>query len=338
MSREVDSVRAPNIYDVARLAGVSHQTVSRVINGSASIRDETRLRVQRAMTQLNYRPSRVARSLATSKTRMIGVLADNSGLFGPVSLLHAMERQARQAGYYAVSASVDASSAASIEDGVNHLMALDIEAMVVIAPQSKVLDVVKSMIGQIPMVTIDSTNRSDVFSVAIDNEGGARIAVRHLIDRGHKKILHISGPDGWLESDARVRGYQLEMIANNLSPMEVIPGSWAAETGYQVGLRLCEKPLDFTAVFTANDHIAFGFIHALKSRGYTVPKDVSLIGFDDIPDCPYFDPPLTSIRQDFGEVGKRAIALLLDELGGTTNIRRERIVPKLVERESVSSR
>lgn len=336
MSKNTEAQRAASMYDVARLAGVSHQTVSRVINENASVSQSTREKVQAAMTQLNYRPNRAARSLATARTKLLGVLASDTGQFGPASLMHAIEHSSREAGYFAVASSVDGQSRSSIAEGMTQLLELGVEALIVVAPQAAVLDVAKSLSMNLPMVTIDSSNRMDVFTVAVDNYSGARLAVRHLIEAGHKKILHIRGPIGWVEAEARIKGYRDELEAHGLAPLEVVQGDWSSQTGYLVGQQLASRTQEFTAVFVANDHMVLGLLHAFKETGISVPSDVSVIGFDDLPDAAHFEPPLTTIRQNFHEVGRRAVALLLDELTGVESIRHEQILPQLVVRASVA--
>lgn len=337
MSKPNEAPRAANMYDVARLAGVSHQTVSRVINENASVSDSTREKVQAAMAQLNYRPNRAARSLATSRTKLLGVLASDTGQFGPASLMHAIEHSAREAGYFAVASSVDGQSRDSIAEGMTQLLELGVEALIVVAPQAAVLDVAKSLSMNLPMVTIDSSNRMDVFTVAVDNYSGARLAVRHLIEAGHKQILHICGPVGWVEAEARVKGYRDELQAHGLEVVDVVQGDWSSQTGWVVGQQLAKRINDFTGIFVANDHMVLGLLHAFKDAGISVPGDVSVVGFDDLPDAAHFAPPLTTIRQNFHEVGRRAVALLLDELTGVESIRHEQIVPQLVKRDSVAA-
>ncbi len=337
MTKPNETTRAASMYDVAHLAGVSHQTVSRVINENTSVSESTREKVQSAMAALNYRPNRAARSLATAKTKLLGVLASDTGQFGPASLMHAIEHASREAGYFAVASSVDGQSHDSIAAGMAQLLELGVEALIVVAPQAAVLDVAKSLSMNLPMVTIDSSNRMDVFTVAVDNYSGARLAVRHLVEAGHKKIVHIRGPVGWVEAEARVKGYRDELEAQGLELADVVQGDWTSETGWLVGQELAKRIEDFTAIFVANDHMVLGLLHAFREAGISVPTDVSIIGFDDLPDAAHFAPPLTTIRQNFHEVGRRAVALLLEELTGVESIRHEQIVPQLVQRESVAA-
>lgn len=331
-----ENKRAASIYDVAKLAGVSHQTVSRAINNADNIREETRQRVLDAMAELKYQPNRAARSLATSRSKLIGVLTSDAGIFSAENLRLAIDTETRAEGYFAVAVRVDGESEVSIENAVNQLKELGIEAIIVVAPQSKVVEVAKRVDPRLPMVTIDFIDRPDVFSVSIDNYSGARVATRHLIEHGHKKILHIAGPANQYESIERARGYNDEMVAAGLKPLKIIQGDWTSQTGFNIGNELTGKKRDFTAIFACNDNTALGLLHAFTARGLRVPLDISMVGFDDAPESEFFTPPLTTMHQDFGVVGRRAVALLFEEIAGVPNIRREQVLPTLTVRKSVA--
>jgi DNA-binding LacI/PurR family transcriptional regulator len=331
-----EKAKAASIYDVAKAAGVSHQTVSRVINNADNIREETRQKVLDAMNQLKYQPNRAARSLATSRSKLIGVLTSDAGIFSAENLRLAIDTETRAEGYFAVAVRVDGESEGSIENAVKQLKELGIEAIIVIAPQSKVVEVAKRVDPELPMVTIDFIDRPDLFSVSIDNYSGARIATRHLIEQGHKKILHIAGPKKQFESLERLRGYKDELQAHGLEPLKIVQGDWTSETGFNIGNKLASRTKDFTAIFACNDNLAVGLLHAFTANGINVPKDVSVVGFDDAPESAYFNPPLTTMHQDFGVVGRRAVALLFEELAGVANIRREQVLPTLTVRKSVA--
>jgi DNA-binding LacI/PurR family transcriptional regulator len=231
---------------------------------------------------------------------------------------------------------VDGESETSIENAVNQLKELGIEAIIVVAPQSKVVDVAKRVDPRLPMVTIDFIDRPDVFSVSIDNYSGARVATRHLIENGHKKILHIAGPANQYESIERSRGYNDEMVAAGLKPLKIVQGDWTSQTGFNIGNDLTSKKRAFTAIFACNDNTALGLLHAFTAKGLRVPLDVSMVGFDDAPESEFFTPPLTTMHQDFGVVGRRAVALLFEEIAGVPNIRREQVLPTLTVRKSVA--
>jgi DNA-binding LacI/PurR family transcriptional regulator len=212
-------------------------------------------------------------------------------------------------------------------------MSQAIEGLVVIAPQVTVLDAVKELAIGVPLVTLDSTGRDAARSLAVDQVAGARLATRHLIDLGHEEIVHIAGPQDWIEAEARMRGFLDEIGDAELRTHPPILGDWTADFGHRAGRELA-RFRDFTAVFAANDQMALGLLHAFREAGLDVPGDVSVVGFDDIPESAHFWPPLTTVHQDFAELGRRAVGLLLGELGGDRDNAQHRIVPELVIRDS----
>lgn len=302
--------RAPSIRDVARLAGVSHQTVSRVLNHHPSIRPETKQRVLDVMAELQYKPNRAARALVTSRSRTLGILASSSTQYGPASSIAAIEAAARQAGYWVSTANIEASDPVSIADGAAHLAAQGVEGFVVLAPQVRVFDALAELSIDVPYVTLQSAGRNPDRTLSVDQIAGARLATRHLIELGHRDIYHLAGPQDWIEAEARMRGFLDEMSAQDVPTTAPILGDWTAEFGYYAGRELLTVR-DFTAIFASNDQMALGLMHAIRDAGLEIPRDVSIVGFDDIPEAAHFWPPLTTVRQDFAELGRRCVALLL---------------------------
>jgi len=337
MSMSGEKGRAPNIRDVAALAGVSYQTVSRVLNNSESIKDSTRLRVQEAIDQLGYRPNQAARALVTSRSRSIGVLAaDSKEQYGPTTAINSIEQHARQAGYRLSITNINSSDSSSIKAGLDYLLSQAVEAVVVIAPQVRVFDVINELSLTVPFVTLESTGRDPRHSLSVDQIAGARLATKHLIDLGHEDILHISGPQDWIEAEARMQGFLHEINAADLRVRAPVLGDWSAHFGYYAGLELL-KFRDFTAVFAGNDQMALGFMHACNELGLSVPGDISVVGFDDIPEAAHFWPPLTTVRQNFAELGRRAISLLLAELNGSVEREHLSVPAELIVRETTAS-
>lgn len=332
---EPEKVRAPNIRDVARVAGVSYQTVSRVLNKSESIRPATRDRVLEAIEELGYRPNQAARALVTSRSRTIGILSSQTANYGPSTAINAIEGAARAAGYRVSITNTSSGDYASIRAGLDYLLQQGIEALVVIAPQVRVFEAIQEVALNVPVITLESTGRDIGHSVSVDQEEGARIATRHLIELGHREIMHIAGPQDWIEAESRMQGYLHALGDAELRTRAPILGDWTASFGYYAGLELL-RMRDFTALFAANDQMALGFMHACRESGLDVPGDVSVIGFDDIPEAAHFAPPLTTVRQDFAEIGRRAIAVLLTELRGEAPTVARIIAPELVLRESTA--
>jgi len=330
----VDRVRAPNIRDVARLAGVSYQTVSRVLNDSPNIRSATRDRVLAAIDELGYRPNQAARTLVTSRSRTIGVLTSMSVHYGPTTAINALEVSAREAGYRISLTTLATGDDASIRGSLDFLMSQGIEALVVIAPQERIIQALADASMSIPTITLDTSGRANAHSVGVDQVTGARLATQHLIDLGHTDIVHIAGPRDWIEADARMQGYLQALSDADLRTRAPILGDWSAAFGYYAGRELL-RYRDFTAVFAGNDQMALGFLHACREMGIDAPGEMSVVGFDDIPEAAHFAPPLTTVRQDFAEIGRRAMSMLLALIDGG-DAEQARVLPELVVRASTA--
>ncbi len=329
------TARAASIRDVARRAEVSHQTVSRVLNNHPSIRPETKQRVLDAIEELGYRPNRAARMLVTSRSRTIGILSSSRTQYGPASSIQAIEVAARASGYSVVTSNLPTTDEGAILSEVDHLVDQAVEGIVVIAPQVRVLDVLASLALRVPYVTLQMTDRLVTHALSFDQIAGARMATQHLIDLGHRRIYHLAGPQDWIEAEARMKGFLQAMSDNDVPTTAPILGDWTADFGYRAGVELL-RYRDFTAIFSSNDQMALGLMHAVRDAGLDCPRDVSIVGFDDIPEARHFSPPLTTIRQDFPELGRRAVALLLAQLDGSEDYR-ETIVPELIVRGTTAA-
>lgn len=333
--------RAASMRDVARLAGVSHQTVSRVINDSPRIRPETRARVQAAIAELGYRPSAVARALAHGRSRRIGMIIESSSHYGPLSMLRGSEVAARNAGYSSTTYTVTPGSSESFREGVEFLVGQDVEGLVVIVPRTESLEALGELdlpescvlLGSLPGRAGDPARHLGLPRVGIDQAAGARLAVRHLLDQGHRVIGHLSGPADWLDAQARQAEWRYVLEQAGLPVPPAAHGDWSPDTGYAAAEQLLQVP-GLTAVFAGNDQMALGLIHALSDRGLRIPEDISVVGFDDIPESPHFRPPLTTIHQDFESLGVAGVAVLLAILGEEVPALPRRIDPSLVIRES----
>lgn len=328
-----NGARPVNIRDVARAAGVSHQTVSRVINDHPNISAPTRARVEHAMERLAYRPSRVARALATARSRTIGIVSTDDGRHGPPKTQRAIERAARAAGYFVSTVTLTAVGPDPMREALRHLLDQGIDGIVVIAPQAAMLDAFQEAAPPLPWVTIDSAGRGGGHSIAIDQTEGARLATRHLVGLGHRRIVHVSGPTDWLDSQARVRGWRTVMAQAGLEAPEPLVGDWSPAFGLEAARALAREG-QVTGVFVSNDQMALGMLRGFHEAGLRVPEDVSVVGFDDIPEAEYFCPPLTTVRPDFSELGRRCLALLLDQLTGRELPSERPIPPELVVRSS----
>jgi DNA-binding LacI/PurR family transcriptional regulator len=322
--------------DVARLAGVSHQTVSRVLNDHPNVRDTTRLRVQAAMAQLSYRPNRAARALVTGATQTIGVVTPATPLFGPVRLRTALELAASDAGFGVSTVGVRSVDRESVAAAVERHLDQGVDAIVVIVPVASAQAALDELDVHVPLVAIDGDPSRTSGLVTVDQFEGARLATQLLLDAGHGTVWHVSGPSDWFDSAGRVDGWRatLEKAGREVPP--VIAADWTSEAGYRAGQMLARMP-EATAVFAANDHLALGIMKALRDLGHEVPDRFSLVGFDDIPEAAYFSPPLTTIRPDFAEVAQRAVdAIVTWRAQGGAAPQVAAVPPTVVLRDSVA--
>lgn len=323
--------------DVAALAGVSHQTVSRVLNDHPSVRPATRHRVLEAVESLGYRRNSAARTLVTRRSGTIGVVTSGSALFGPTSTLIAIERAARDSGLFVSVVTVRQWDAAEVRTALDHFMDQGVDGAVVIASQDDALEAVRTWDARIPVVVVGSQDvpSGRLHAVAVDQYAGARAAVRHLLDLGHRSIAHLAGPQDWIDARERLRGWQDELLAAGCEVPASIEGDWAAGRGFEVGLALADGELP-TAVFAANDQLALGLLHAFAERGVRVPQDVSVVGFDSVDGSDHFTPPLTTVRPDFGALGRHCLEVLRAAIAGEQVVT-EAIAPSLVVRASTAA-
>lgn len=348
--------RQPGMTDVARLAGVSHQTVSRVLNDHPSVRPETRARVNAAIEELGYRRNVAARALVTRRSHIIGVLTTGEARFGPTSTLLAVEDAARDAGYYLSLAVTRHPTQASVAAALDHFRGQSVEGVVVIAPQTDAVVAARAVATSVPVVMVAAGEHSGpgFQTVAVDQEAGAALATRHLLDLGHRDVIHLSGPTDWLDARMRIEGWRAERARWGLPRAEPIGGDWSADRGYEAGREMVANaraggPALPTAVFAANDQLALGLLRAFAEAGVAVPGEVSVVGFDDVEGTAFFSPPLTTVRQDFVTLGERCIDLLVaalrpgDDAAGPTPLGEpgpdadvESIPPVLVVRASTA--
>jgi len=327
-------VRPAVMADVARLAGVSHTTVSRVINDHPAVRRATRDRVLKAMESLAYRPNVAARALVTGRTRLLGVISMDTALYGPVSVLTAIERSARDAGYAVSIAHLPDLTARALGEAADFLTGQAVAGIVAIIPHIATMNAL-THVPEVPIVAVEGCSGT-VPTAAVDQYLGARQAVEHLLELGHGTVAHIAGPADWYEAPERERGWRDALAAAGRQAPPVERGDWTAQSGYEATRRLLARP-GLTALFAGNDLMALGALLALHEAGLSVPGEVSVVGFDDAPESAYFTPPLTTVRQDFAEIGRQGLALLLEQLEGAPPAHRHvATVPTLTVRASTA--
>jgi DNA-binding LacI/PurR family transcriptional regulator len=321
------------IRDVALRAGVSHQTVSRVINNSERVAPDTRTRVLSAIQELDYRPNAIARDMARGRTLTLACFAPNLTDYTFASLIEGAETEARRHGYllFAASAPDPAAFGSLLEQFISNQRT---EGLLVINPY---IDERYLLVpGNTPVVFLGACARDrQVSSVVLDERLAGWMAASHILELGHRRIAHISGP--LLEDCAldRRAGYETALQSAGLPPGPAWEGDWSATSGFEAVQAWLQGGATFTALFAQNDRMAIGAIRALRQAGKRVPQDVSVIGFDDIPLASYFDPPLTTIRQDTFEMGRAAARLLLQAVEQPKALPQQlRLPPTLVVRAS----
>jgi len=302
----------PTIRDVARLAGVSHQTVSRVINKSDDVTAETRDRVDSAIVELGYRPSAIARSMARGETHTLACISPNLTDYTFASIIEGAEREARGQGYFLLSSSAESATGfeALVEELVGHGR---VDGLLIINPYAD--DRHRLIPGAFPLVFVGAHARGEpISSVCLDDEAAARAATRHLLDSGCRRIALITGPLAEDCSVDRRTGFLQALEAAGLAfdhGLEV-EGDWSATSGREALLGLARQRMLPDAVFAQNDRMALGVLHAARDLGLRVPEQLAVIGVDDMPLATHFDPPLTTMRQDMPDIGRQAARLLIE--------------------------
>jgi len=329
----------PTIRDVARKAGVSHQTVSRVINGSEGVLPETRALVDAAIEQMGYRPSAIARSMARGQTHTLACISPNLTDYTFASVIEGAETEARQHEYFLLSSS--ASDPQAFHELVNELIGhRRVDGLIVINPYAD--DRYKFLPKDFPLVFVGARSHDEkVCSVALDDEKVAYEATRHLISLGHTNIAMITGPMEEDCSQDRTAGYQRALQEAGISFDEtmVIEGDWSATSGQSALQSFVEQGRVPSAVFAQNDRMAMGVLRAARDVNLRIPSQLAVIGVDDMPLSSYFDPPLTTMRQDMPLIGQKATRMLLDIIQNkNTTIREVKLPAQLVVRQSTSGK
>ncbi|MGJ0389485.1 LacI family DNA-binding transcriptional regulator [Microbacterium sp. CGR1] len=311
---------------VATRAGVSGQTVSRVVNDSPRVDPATRERVEKAMVELGYRPHRAARALRTGRSQTIGLVVTTLATVGNSRMLQATAEAAAERGY----ALTLVTAGENVADAFERLAEQEVDGAIVLNEASALVPAAQRPAG-LRLVVVDAPGAADLAVVHSDHVGGAAAATAHLLSLGHESVHHLAGPADSFAAAERERGWRETLLAAGLEPPMIVRGDWSAEAGFAAGDALATA----SAVFCANDQMALGLLRALAQAGRSVPEAVSVIGFDDVPDAANYRPPLTTIRQDFTALAHRAVDLLVAEIEGTPGAGASAVVPTLlVERAS----
>lgn len=303
--------RAITLDDVARLAGVSYQTVSRVLNHSPQVSPRTRAKVEAAMQQLNYVPNRVAQQLAGKATRTLGLATSDLALMAPAQIASAIQQRASGAGYHLVIAMRSHNSAA---DTVNELLAQRVDALMINLPLAAgEAEQIQTLCGDKPVIFMDVEPQAQVAQCQYSNARGARAAVEHLVALGHRQIGLLNGPPQAISAQLREAAWREALAAHQLTPFCVLQGDWSAHSGYQAMLQQLPDRLP-QALLVANDQMALGAMRALHQHGVAIPGEISIVGYDDTAESAWYQPPLTTVRQDLQALGEQCVERLLAQL------------------------
>jgi DNA-binding LacI/PurR family transcriptional regulator len=301
--------------DVARLAGVSSQTVSRVSNGQSNVDEATRARVMEAMQALGYRPNHAARALKSGRFHTIGVIMTTLQTLGNIRTLDAIATEAARADNSVLLMPISDPTLQGVSGAYQRLSAQAVDGAVIIL-EARFLDRAEFALPPgIPVVVIDSGAGPGYTVVDTDQALGARQATEHLLGLGHRQVWHIAGPETSFSAVHRADSWAATLRAAGVDPPPLLRGDWTAQSGYRHGLALGARD-DVTAIFAANDEMALGAMRALHELGRAVPGSVSIVGFDDMDVSANLWPPLTTVRQDFATVGRLSIQQLLSQVAG----------------------
>ncbi|WP_091618228.1 LacI family DNA-binding transcriptional regulator [Amycolatopsis saalfeldensis] len=299
--------------DVAKEAGVSGQTVSRVANGRSNVDDATRERVLAAMRRVGYRPNSAARALRNGRFRSIGVIISALPTFGNSRTLDAIAAAVVAEGFSIVLLPVTRPTQGEVTGAFSKLNEQAVDGVVILIEQHQLDESEIELPHGLPVVVIDSSARRDYPVVDTDQAHGAAAATRHLLDLGHRTVWHLAGPPQSYAAERRRKAWQSTLDRAGREVPPPLTGDWSPESGYRAGKALAADPA-VTAVFAANDQMALGVLRALHEAGRSVPGEVSVVGFDDMDESACFWPPLTTIRQSFEAVGRHAVTALLSEI------------------------
>lgn len=332
-------LRHATLDDVAARCGVSYQTVSRVVNQSPLVAERTRAQVLKAIAELGYRPNLAARRLATRRSSLIGMVGTKITYYGPAQVMVSIEETAKRRGYNLMFAGIQRPSNAQLTAAINELCEHQVDGLVLGVKLKGDADLVRKVCRGVPFVTLDACPAPDVPTVLVDEQHGTRLAVRHLLDLGHRHTACIAGPPGWSASAERRKGWFKTLEAAGREPGPCVEGDWSARSGYAAMVRLLEPaPRRFTAVVVANDHMALGALRALHAKGIKVPQDISVVGYDDLPEASFFEPPLTTVHHDFADQGERCVEMLLHLINRQPDEPLLQLLrPELVVRESTAA-
>jgi DNA-binding LacI/PurR family transcriptional regulator len=275
----------------------------------------------------------MARALVTGRSKTLGVVSADTTFYGPASTLFGISQAAHDAGYAVNIVSLRSLNRGMVLDAIEQLRDQGVDGVAVIAPLRAGVDALRHVRSDFAVVAVEAGQNASIPVATVDQMAGAAAATRHLLDLGHKTVWHVAGPIDWQEAEERIAGWKSALKARNAAIPGLLRGDWTPRSGYDLGDELL-KVKELTAVFVANDQMALGLLRRLHEAGREVPRDISIVGFDDIPEAAYFTPALTTVRQDFSELGRRCLQVLLERIEGEVQPTRVVVPPELVVRDS----
>ncbi len=322
------------MIDVARLAGVSAQTVSRVLSDHPNVSTTVRAKVLAAVDQLGYRRNNAARMLSSGRSRTLGVVQLQSPYYSRNAIAVGIETAANLSGYAVTTSTTPSLDPVDVERALLRLADQDVEGIVLAIPLIAATNTITEITRAIPTITIDGSRTSATEVVAIDQARAAELATAHLLELGHDTVWHISGPTEWLDSVSRREGWRNTLEREGRQVPPPLAGDWSPRSGYENGLVLGRIP-EVTAVFVASDEMAFGLIRALHELGRRIPEDLSVVGVDNVALAEFCTPPLTTVAQPFADMGALAVAHVLQHIEHPEMTREPQAVqPELIVRAS----
>lgn len=328
------------IREIARMCGVSVQTVSRVINRRPDVSPETRAAVEAAIAQVGFQPSAVARSLVQRRSYTLGVIAAGLRYFGVAQTLNGITEESEAQGYALLLKEIPNGDLDGLMPIVEFLMARRVEGIIFAAPDlGENLSELRARLPMAapPMVFLKSEPSRAFTTILIDNYGGSRAATAHLAALGRRRIAHLAGPLAWHEARDRHQGWQDAVHHARVEAGPVMEGDWSSASGAAAFAGILEQDPTIDAVFAANDQMALGALHTMNARGIAVPDQIAVVGFDGMDEGEFFSPSLTTVRQPLRELGHLAVREILSTVGDPSARRPVRaltLATELVYRES----
>ena len=329
------------IKEVAAAAGVSTQTVSRVVNGRPDVAPDTREHVQTVIQQLGYRPSKIARSLIQGQSMTLGVVSFGIGLYGPSLELQGVQEASEQAGYSLMLNILPDAEKFDADKILSNILSYHVDGILWAVPEiGQNRDWTQALLHNltVPIVFLNVQPRPNQTTVVIDNRMGGKLATRHLLEQGRERIGIITGPMSWWEARQRELGWREELIANGRSVDEsyIAHGDWTPQSGERGLQMLLDWHPNMDALFACNDQMVLGALNVARQKGLRVPEDIAIVGFDDIPEAPYFYPPLTTVRQNMIQLGREGVKQLISliEDPDRSDLDAIRLHPELIVRDS----